>query len=370
MTSATGRAHLHAALLYRSAEHLASAVVPFLADGLAAGEAVVLACREENSALLAEALGHDDRILVLPREGIYTRTAHVIPMLHRVVRRQLVAGASGVRLLGEIPVDQSGDEWHEWQRWEVISNVALGPLPLSRLCAYDRRLLSDAICEGVEVTHPALMTPAGPVPNHRYVDPATVLRRTPTTRVGRVEDIPPTLELADLTDASQLPELRARVRAALDGSADPGQLRSRFAAAVAEVLLNALRHGRPPVAVRLWATPTRLECTVTDRGDGFDDPLASYTPPGSGFSPAEAGLWLVRQACDTLEAFRTGTGFAVRLATTLPGSDPPPTPPSAAATPPTPAGPADRPPADTPAARAARARADARQLARRLQEQL
>jgi anti-sigma regulatory factor (Ser/Thr protein kinase) len=358
MTSATGPAHLHAALLYRSAEDLASAVVPFLADGLAAGEAVVLACREENSALLAEALGHDDRILVLPREGIYTRTAHVIATLRRVVRRQLVAGASGVRLLGEIPVDQSGDEWHEWHRCEAISNVALGPLPLSSVCAYDQRELSDAICEGVEETHPALMTPAGPVRNHRYVDPATVLRRTPTTRAGRVEDIPPTLELADLADASRLPELRARVRAALDGSGDPGQLRSRFAAAVAEVLLNALRHGRPPVAVRLWATPTRLECTVTDGGDGFDDPLAGYTPPGSGFPPAEAGLWLVRQACDTLEAFRTGTGFVVRLATGLPEPDPPPTPSSAAA------------PADTPAARADRARADARELARRLRERL
>jgi anti-sigma regulatory factor (Ser/Thr protein kinase) len=359
MISTTGPAHLHAALLYRSAEHLASAVVPFLADGLAAGEAVVLACREENSALLAEALGHDDRILVLPRKGIYTRTAHVMATLRRVVRRQLVAGASGVRLLGEIPVDQSGDEWHEWHRCEAISNVALGPLPLSSVCAYDRRELSDAICEGVEETHPALMmTPAGPVPNHRYVDPATVLRRTPTTRAGRVEDIPPTLELADLADASRLPELRARVRAALDGSGDPGQLRSRFAAAVAEVLLNALRHGRPPVAVRLWATPTRLECTVTDRGDGFDDPLASYTPPGSGVPPAEAGLWLVRQACDTLEAFQTGTGFVVRLATGLPEPDPPPTPSSAAA------------PADTPAARADRARADARALARRLREGL
>jgi anti-sigma regulatory factor (Ser/Thr protein kinase) len=358
MTSATGPARLHAALLYRSAEDLASAVVPFLADGLADGEAVVLACREENSALLAEALGHDDRILVLPREEIYTRTAHVIARLRRVVRRQLVAGASGVRLLGEMPVDQSGDEWHEWHRCEAVSNVALGPLPLSSVCAFDRRALSDAICEGVEETHPALMTPAGPVRNHRYVDPATVLRRTPTTRAGRVEDIPPTLELADLADASRLPELRARVRAALDGSGDPGQLRSRFAAAVAEVLLNALRHGRPPVAVRLWATPTRLECTVTDRGDGFDDPLASYIPPGSGVPPAEAGLWLVRQACDTLEAFRTGTGFVVRLATGLPEPDPPPTPSSAAA------------PADTPAARADRARAHARELARRLRERL
>jgi anti-sigma regulatory factor (Ser/Thr protein kinase) len=357
MTSSTGPAHLHAALLYRTAEDLTSTAVPFLADGLAVGEAAVLACREQNSALLAEALGHDERIVILPREGIYTRTGDAIAMLRRVVRRQVAAGAAGVRLLGEVPIDRSGDAWHEWHRGEAIFNVALEPLPLSIVCAYDRRELSDAIRHGVEETHPALMTPAGPVPNHRYVEPATVLRLTPTTLAGRAEDTPPTLQLTGLADATRLPELRARVRAALDGSGEPGQLRSRFAAAVAEVLLNALRHGRPPVAVRLWATPTRLECTVTDRGDGFDDPLAGYTPPGNGFPPAGAGLWLARQACDTLETYRVGTGFAVHLATGLPGSEPPPTPSSAAA------------PTDTPAARAARARAHARQLARRLQDQ-
>ncbi|MGY1633062.1 anti-sigma factor RsbA family regulatory protein [Geodermatophilus sp. SYSU D01186] len=353
MTSTTGPADLHAALLYRTAEELVSAAVPFLADGLAVGETAVLACRNENSALLAEALGHDDRVLVLPREGIYTRTAHAIATFRRVVRRQVAAGAPGVWLFAEVPVDQSGDGWHEWHRCEAILNVALGPLPLSIVCAYDRRELSDAIRGGIEETHPALMTPAGPVPNLRYLDPATVLRRTPAPLAGRAEDTPPTLQLTDLTDVTRMPELRARVRAALDGSGEPGQLRSRFAAAVAEVLLNALRHGRPPVAVRLWATPTRLECTVTDCGDGFDDPLVGYTPPGPGFPPAGAGLWLVRGACDTLETFRTRAGFAVHLATRLPGSDTAPTPSSEAA------------PVDTPAARADRARADARELARR-----
>ena len=37
MTAATGPANLHAALLYSSAAHLASAVVPFLVAALHAG---------------------------------------------------------------------------------------------------------------------------------------------------------------------------------------------------------------------------------------------------------------------------------------------------------------------------------------------
>src|SRR4051794_11282520 len=156
MTSTTGPAHLHAALLYRTADDLTSTAVPFLADGLAVGEAAVLACREQNSALLAEALGHDERIVILPREGIYTRTADAIATLRRVVRRQVAAGAAGVRLFGEVPIHQSGDAWHEWHRCEAIFNVALEPLPLSSVCAYDRRELSDAIHQGVQQTHPAL----------------------------------------------------------------------------------------------------------------------------------------------------------------------------------------------------------------------
>jgi hypothetical protein len=233
MTSATGPAHLHAALLYRSAEHLASAVVPFLADGLAAGEAVVLACREENSALLAEALGHDDRILVLPRDGIYTQIAHVIATLPRVVRRQLVAGASGVRLLGEIPVDQSGDEWHEWHRCEAISNVALGPLPLSSVCAYDRRELSDAIgTRGVNLfLYHAVI-------RDRYADLAALLARITSSDDDARQVGAQQLTVAALGD----PALDAHVDALLGG--DHVGTRAAVTEVAADNLPSATRSAR------------------------------------------------------------------------------------------------------------------------------
>ena len=118
---------------------------------------------------------------------------------------------------------------------------------------------------------------------------------------------------------------------------------------------NAFRHGAPPITVRLWRRPTRLEATVTDCGRGFDDPLAGYVGPGNGSPPAGAGLWVARQACDTLEAFRTPAGFTVHLTTVLNGPDTIPTPGT---------------PTESAVARAHGARADAgaRYLARRLQE--
>jgi anti-sigma regulatory factor (Ser/Thr protein kinase) len=355
VTSSTGAAALHAALLYGSAGELTAAAVPFLADGLAAGETAVLACRPDHDALLAEALGDGDRVLVLARDEVYTGSAHAVASYRRLVRRRLAAGSAGVRVVAEIPFGRHPPGWGEWHRYEAILNVALAPLPMSSVCAYDRRAIPDPVRDGIVETHPALLTPAGPVPNDRYEDPATVLRRISAPPVDRVQDVPPALDLTDLADGTRLTELRAHVTAALDGPSGQEQLRGRFAVAVAEVLGNAFRHGRPPVAVRLWTTPTRLECLVIDDGDGFDNPLAGFAAPGIGSPPAGAGLWLVRQACDGLEVFRTPTGFAVRLTTVLPGTG------STSARGPS--------PAESTAARAERARVDARELIRRLHEE-
>src|SRR5687768_3834252 len=177
MTAVLREVARHAALLYRSPEELVAAAVPFLTDGLAAGEAVVLGCREEHSALLAEALGNVDRIVSLPRERVYTRSAEAVATYRRAVHRQVAAGAPGVRLVGEAPFDDAAHEWAEWHRYEAVFNVAMAPLPLASVCAYDARALPRPILDGVGETHPALLTAGGQVRNDRYLDPATVLRR-------------------------------------------------------------------------------------------------------------------------------------------------------------------------------------------------
>jgi len=66
--AAAGRAaaRVLSALLYDCAEELIAAVAPFLAEGLVAEEAIVPACREEDNALLARALGDDGRLLKMP----------------------------------------------------------------------------------------------------------------------------------------------------------------------------------------------------------------------------------------------------------------------------------------------------------------
>ena len=143
MTAGTGSQLLHAALLHDSAEELAAAAVPFLADGLAAGETAVLACSEEHNRLLSRALGGHGRILRLPHEEIYTGNAHTLATYRRMLRRQSAAGVPSVRLVGFLPLEQRPQQWNERHRYEAVFNVAMDAMPLSAVCAYDRRQVSD-----------------------------------------------------------------------------------------------------------------------------------------------------------------------------------------------------------------------------------
>jgi anti-sigma regulatory factor (Ser/Thr protein kinase) len=87
---------------------------------------------------------------------------------------------------------------------------------------------------------------------------------------------------------------------------------------VDEMTTNALRHGRPPVDLRLWADEKRLVCTVTDRGAGLQDPFIGYGPAhGDDLSLGGMGLWLARQLCDHVDITVTGDGVRVRLTTVL-----------------------------------------------------
>jgi hypothetical protein len=63
----------HEALFDASQEALLEAGVPWLREGLDAGEVIALACEADNNAVLAAALGGHPAVRVLPQERIYHR---------------------------------------------------------------------------------------------------------------------------------------------------------------------------------------------------------------------------------------------------------------------------------------------------------
>jgi anti-sigma regulatory factor (Ser/Thr protein kinase) len=321
VSSETREDYLHAALLFGSDEQFLARAVPFLQEGLSGGEAALVVCAESRNALLARALPDDAHVLVLPRDAVYTRAAHVAVTYERLVHRLLADGARGTRLVSEPACSSEPEAWGTWAAFESVSNVTLAPLPLSSVCGYDVRGLSASMQHDVERAHPYLLTEDGAVPSGVYVAPAELLGTVPRPP-DPLEATRPSLALGGISDRVAVARARAEVRAVVDAACPDTRVGEEFIGAVAEVVTNAFRYGGPPLHVRVWTTPSRLLCTVTDCGAGADLLFAGYSRGDIDDDRTGAGLWLARQTCDRLDAYPTPGGFTVRLSSAVPAADP------------------------------------------------
>ena len=70
--------------------------------------------------------------------------------------------------------------------------------------------------------------------------------------------------------------------------------------AVNEVATNALLHGSPPTALRVWIDDEELTYEISDRGAGIEDVHAGERQP-SATQIGGRGLWIARELCDEVE---------------------------------------------------------------------
>ena len=303
--------YTHEALFFSSRAALLREAVPWLREGPQAGEDVALVCTKDNNTALAAVLGQDPRVLVLLRTRIYRKAVDAVAFYHDLVTARVAAGRPRLRLVGEVGFDTATRGHDEWRRFEAVCNHALAPLPLWSVCAYDTQALPRPLLDTAWVTHPWLR--AGGVRNRNgdFVEPARLLGG-----LRRVLE-PPAAGAAStltLTQPGELPELRRWLRASLDAAQAGTQAAEDAVLAVDEVAANGLRHGRPPVEVALWLSPTSVVYDITDRGTGIADPLAGYAPPDPlQLLEGGAGLWMTRRLCDDVTTGWTPTGFTIRL---------------------------------------------------------
>ncbi len=314
---AASRGHLHDAVLYDDDEHLVRVAAPFLADGLAAGDPAIITTTARAAGLLREAVGDHPLLHVLDRRDAYgTRTPTAITRLRRLAGRYAGDGFGRVRIVGEMDFGTTARDWLEWQRYEAVINEALADWPLWGLCVFDTQRLPRPLLDGALATHPRLVHPDGPSSNPAFVAPATYVRGLPVPDEP-LEATPPRLAVDDVRDVAGPRHAVARELAAGHRDTD---LVEDFQLAVDEMVSNAVRHGRPPVSLRLWVADDRIVCTVGDSGPGWDDPFAGYGPAhGDDLSRGGMGLWLARQLCDHVDISGGpgGTGVEVRLTVRL-----------------------------------------------------
>ncbi|MGY1617891.1 anti-sigma factor RsbA family regulatory protein [Geodermatophilus sp. SYSU D00691] len=306
----------HGAGVFDSDTTLLELAVPYLEEGLAAGELTVLACRAETADVVRRELGtaggrveYDTGLIPAETAGPDVFT-HLRQYTHRATR----GGAGRVRVLAEVPATDDPRQVREEMRIEAVVNHVLADLPLTNLCIYDARRLPADLVASAASTHPHLASGTAWKSNDAYLSPADYVRSLQPVPEPLLDGPP----LVVVDDAPTLPELRHRLVDALPGLTGDEEQLEDLRLGISEVAANAFRHGRRPVSARLWSDGTRLVCHITDSGRAFADPLAGFIPAhGFDLGRGGMGLWLARKLFDHVDLVPGPAGLTVRLSTAL-----------------------------------------------------
>jgi anti-sigma regulatory factor (Ser/Thr protein kinase) len=310
-----GETYRHEALLYAGPVDFVDQITPFVLEGLALDEPVLVAAQAVKLDLVRAALAADaDRVAFLDMGEVGRNPARVIPAWRDFVAEHAPSGRR-LRGVGEpIWPGRTSAELIECERHESLLNLAFpDDPPLWLVCPYDVTALGPAVIAEARANHPfvgrigASCTSAG----YRPPDPATPFD-------DPLPAAPPDLEQLAF-DATSLSVLR---RFVARRGADLGMARSRIGdllLAADELATNSVRHGGGSGTVRLWREEPDVVCEVRDEGC-IDDPLVGRARP-SVDQVGGRGVWLVNRVSDLVQVrtFPTGNIVRIRMAAPSPG---------------------------------------------------
>ncbi|MDI6105135.1 ATP-binding protein [Actinoplanes sp. NEAU-A12] len=120
---------------------------------------------------------------------------------------------------------------------------------------------------------------------------------------------------------ADLPAVRTHLQTVATHHALADADRYRFVLAAHEAMTNAVLHGGGHGQLLLWQGEGHLWCEVSDHGPGLSGTSLPIHRPGSGTPDCLApghGLWLIQQACTSLDIITDSTGTRLLLGYRLP----------------------------------------------------
>jgi anti-sigma regulatory factor (Ser/Thr protein kinase) len=302
-----GDEFVHQALFYRGLDGFLAGTLPFVRDGVAAGERVLVAVPGEKATRLREELGEvAGDVLFADMAEIGANPAWIIPAWQAFVNDHGSA-RSPVRGVGEpIWPERSDDELVECQQHESLLNLAFAGSPgWQLLCPYDVEALPAPVVEEAHRSHPYVLEDGRGRRSDSFRGLAELARP-----FGQPLPEPPADAFELAFDASSLGVVREQVAAAAAraGIAERGE---DLVLAANEVASNSIRHGGGAGVLRIWELPGSLVCEVRDSGQ-IELPLAGRERPVLGGSSGR-GLWIANRLCDLVQVRTYESGSAVRL---------------------------------------------------------
>ncbi len=289
----------HECFFYRGTDDFVAALVPFIRDGLALDQPVMVAVIESRASALRAALGGDaESVIFVDMAVLGANPARIIPAWQAFTD---AAGGRPTRGIGEpIWAGRRPAEIAEGQFHEALLNMCPDEgTPLWLVCPYDVDALDPAVLEEARRSHPFTTEPRG---GADYAGEAHAL---------------------DFF-AGALPDPRGRVTALVGTGSGTGDVASQLMREAGAAGLPALTSARlatavdavtrtatGEVSVRVWKERATLICQIDDTTT-LVDPLVgrSSTLPVDG---PERGIRLANELCDLVQVRSCAAGTSVRL---------------------------------------------------------
>ncbi len=305
--SATG--FHHEAFFYAGDDEFIEGAIPYLEEGVAAGEAVLVVLPEPRLRLVQESMGSAARGVEFWPMGVVGRNPGRLITAWRDYL-STCDPEKGVRGLGEpIPPGRSSAEVEECLLNERLFNIAFGEeKDLTVMCPYDTSTLDDSVLEGAQISHPICAGRHGKALSPRY-NLNTPLEGA-LSPLGR-PSVALSFGKADLAIVRHFVAQCART-AGLDTRCNED-----LVLAVCEAATNSIQHGGGEGSLHVWDEEGSLVCSVRDRGR-IEDPLVGRERPPAD-QPSGRGLWIANQLCDLVQIRSGGWGTEVRLRMSLNG---------------------------------------------------
>lgn len=298
----------HEALLYAGAADFVAGVTPFLEEGIAAKEPILVVESPQKIELLRDALGDAaEQVLFADMAQVGSNPARIIPAWEDFVKR---FGGGGRRLRGvgePIWRGRPDDELVESQRHEALLNVAFGKgQPWWLLCPYDTSQMDESVIEEAMRSHEFVMERGRSERSKTFVG----VDASGAPFAAPLEEPPAGVARFTFTSDTLL-NLRGEAARFAVRNGMPAGRTALFVTALNEVATNSILHGGGSGTVRMWRQGGKVIAEIHDAGL-FDRPLADRHAPEDGTINAR-GLWLANQLCDLVQIRRTAGGTVFRL---------------------------------------------------------
>ncbi len=296
---------VHSALLYHSQREYLDAVVPFVLEGLAMDEPVLVAVPGDYLAWLREALGGEGSTTGLQLVDIAEAARN--PSRFLALEGSFVEENADrrARIVSQVfwP-ERSADESLACMQHEALVNSAFDGRPLTALCLYDAQRLGEDVLASALATHPLLWKCGSPQHSADYApdDVLAQCNQPLAANPGAVTYM--VRKSADLRPARSFAVNYAGwVGLSQDGIED-------LQLVATELATNSLMYTDGACRLAFWRDEDHLVCEARDSGR-IDDPLVGRLDPGPA-GPASRGLFLVNAISDLVRTHTASTGTTIQ----------------------------------------------------------